>query len=201
MGQFSVQLNTLGVLQLTEASVDRMAGLIDDVMDFARGRLGGGITLNRTPAKVDLVLRQVVDELKTSHPGREIVCDFLLPQQIDVDASRIGQMVSNLLANALAYGDPKEPIWVRSGLENDQLTLSVINAGPPISQEAMKRLFQPFFRGEIRSNQQGLGLGLHIASEIAKAHGGQLAVESSPAKTCFTFAMPVCQSALKTDPQ
>jgi two-component system, sensor histidine kinase and response regulator len=183
------------VLQLMEASIDRMAGLIDDVMDFARGRLGSGIILNRAPTEVESVLRQVIDELKASHAGREIVCDLLLPQRIDVDVSRIGQMVSNLLANALAYGDPKEPVQVHSRLEDNKLTLSVANAGPPIPEEAMKRLFQPFFRAEIRSNQQGLGLGLHIASEIAKAHGGQIHVESSAIRTCFTFTMPVAPTA------
>jgi two-component system sensor histidine kinase/response regulator len=185
----------LEILQLMEASVNRMAALIDDVMDFARGRLGSGITLNRSPTRMESVLCQVIDELKTSHAGREIVCDFLLPQRIDVDASRIGQMVSNLLANALAYGDPKEPVRVQSRLDDHQLTLSVANAGLPIPEEAMKRLFQPFFRAEIRSHQQGLGLGLHIASEIAKAHGGQIHVESSAIQTCFTFTMPVALTA------
>jgi signal transduction histidine kinase len=55
----------------------------------------------------------------------------------------------------------------------------------------MERLFFPFWRGEVRPNQQGLGLGLYIASEIAKAHGGTLNVTSTPQLTCFTLKMPL----------
>ena len=68
---------------------------------------------------------------------------------------------------------------------------AVSNAGEPISQAAMERLFQPFFRGEVRRSQQGLGLGLHIASEIAKAHGGEITVASNDEETRFTFRMPI----------
>jgi len=67
--------------------------------------------------------------------------------------------------------------------------LAVTNAGPPIPAAALDRLFQPFFRGEARSSQQGLGLGLYIAFEIARAHGGTLGATSSPEKTTFTFRM------------
>jgi sigma-B regulation protein RsbU (phosphoserine phosphatase) len=67
----------------------------------------------------------------------------------------------------------------------------VANAGPPIPEKAMERLFQPFFRGEVRASQQGLGLGLHIASEIARAHGGSLVVHSDEAETRFTLTMPL----------
>jgi phosphoserine phosphatase RsbU/P len=72
-----------------------------------------------------------------------------------------------------------------------QLEIWVANGGKAIPPEAMERLFQPFFRGEVRPNQQGLGLGLHIASEIATAHGGTLTVDSSDKETRFTFRMPV----------
>lgn len=68
--------------------------------------------------------------------------------------------------------------------------LSVVNAGDPIPPDAIKRLFQPFYRGDAQASMQGLGLGLYIASEIACAHGGTLDVESSAERTCFTFRMP-----------
>jgi len=182
---------SLKVLQLMENSVDRMAGLIDDVMDFARGRLGRGMTVDPTLQQVAPILRQVVDELEAGHPQRTIVCDFAGPAPCKVDAGRIAQMVSNLLGNALTHGDPKAPIEVRLRTDQGRLSISVANQGPPIPPEAMERLFQPFFRGEVRASQQGLGLGLHIASEIARSHGGALSVVSDERETRFTFEMGV----------
>jgi len=181
----------LRVLQLMESSVDRMAGLIDDVMDFARGRLGSGIDLHRQVAPLEPVLRQVVDELEASEPSRIIRCEFALPEPISFDAGRIAQLVSNLLANALTHGDAKKPVDLHAATSDGQLELWVANAGDPIPPAAMNRLFQPFFRGEVRASQQGLGLGLHIASEIARAHGGSLEVQSNGDETRFTLKMPL----------
>lgn len=181
----------LRVLQLMETSVDRMAGLIDDVMDFARGRLGSGIDLHPRVASLQPILSQVVGELEASEPSRVIFCDVDLPEPTSVDEGRIGQMMSNLLGNALTHGDPKAPVRLHASMRDAQLTLWVANAGKPIPEAAMERLFQPFFRGEVRPSQQGLGLGLYIASEIAKAHGGALTVQSNEFETRFTFTMPL----------
>ena len=103
---------------------------------------------------------------------------------------RIGQLFSNLLGNALTYGVAGEPVTVTAKTE-DQFELAVCNAGNPIPPAAMERLFYPFSRGEVRPSQQGLGLGLYIASEIAKAHGGTIDVTSTPELTCFTLRMPL----------
>jgi sigma-B regulation protein RsbU (phosphoserine phosphatase) len=181
----------LGVLRLMETSVDRMAGLIDNVLDFARGRLGSGIGIERKVVPLEPVLRQVVSELEIDQPGRVIICDFNLADPVSFDESRMGQLVSNLLGNALTHGDPKQPVRLSAMVQDGQLQLSVANAGSPIPPEAMARLFQPFFRGEVRASQQGLGLGLHIASEIAKAHSGTIQVQSDSVETRFTLLMPL----------
>jgi sigma-B regulation protein RsbU (phosphoserine phosphatase) len=160
-------------------------------MDFARGRLGRGVGLRRGDAFLEPVLRHVVEELEADQPSRTINCEFDLPHPVHCDAGRIGQLASNLLGNALTYGDPKQPIRLHASATTSQLQLWVANAGPPIPEAAMQRLFQPFFRGEVRPSQQGLGLGLHIASEIAKAHGGTLGVTSDNEETRFTLVMPV----------
>ena len=179
------------VTELMEASVDRMASLIDDVMDFARGRLGSGIGLNRQTTLLEPVLRQVVHELETSQPSRVMTLDVEVPDPIFFDPGRLAQLVSNLLGNALIHGDPRSSIKVSAALTDGALELWVANGGAPIPPEALPRLFQPFFRGEVRPSQQGLGLGLHIASEIAKAHGGVLEVASDDVETRFTLRMPV----------
>jgi sigma-B regulation protein RsbU (phosphoserine phosphatase) len=178
------------ILTMIQASVGRMAGLIDNVMDFARGRLGSGIGLNSEPVELAPVLQQVVDELRIGVPDHTIETDFALAEPIVCDASRIGQMVSNLLGNALTHGAADRPVRIHGTTNPGELVIWVANDGRPIPPAAMERLFHPFFRGEVRASQQGLGLGLHIASEIARAHGATLSVDSSEEETRFTFRMP-----------
>jgi sigma-B regulation protein RsbU (phosphoserine phosphatase) len=180
------------VLQMMETTVIRMAGLIDNVLDFARGRLGGGITLSRDASRpLEPVLRQVVDELSAAMPDRVIETDFRIADPVNCDRSRIGQMVSNLLGNALTHGSPDKPVNVVASTGNGMFELWIANAGAPIPEAAMANLFEPFFRGQVRASLQGLGLGLHIASEIAKAHEGTLSVTSTADETRFTFLMPL----------
>ena len=116
--------------------------------------------------------------------------DFALTQPVVADPVRIGQLFSNLLGNALTYGAEGEPVTVTAKTE-DQFELTVCNAGNPIAPAAMERLFYPFSRGKVRPSQQGLGLGLYIASEIAKAHGGTIDVTSTPELSCFILRMPL----------
>ncbi|MEP6679342.1 MAG: PAS domain-containing sensor histidine kinase, partial [Betaproteobacteria bacterium] len=173
--------------EMIQRSADRMAGLIENVLDFTRGRLGGGITLNRTALEpLEPVLKQVIDELQIGQPGRRIVAHIELGEPVDCDRRRIAQLFSNLLANALTHGMPDQPVRVGAGTSDDGFELWVANAGEPITPATMERLFQPFHRGEARASQQGLGLGLYIASQIARAHGGRITVESTPAETRFS---------------
>jgi signal transduction histidine kinase len=183
--------NSLKIIDLMDGTVARMVGLLDDVMDFARSRLGSGISLNRQPIALEPVLRHLIEEVRAGHPGRRIDCEFALPEPVRADRGRIGQLVSNLLINAVHYGDPKQPIQVEATLQEGEFLVSVTNAGSPIPEGVMKRLFQPFVRGEGQPNQRGLGLGLHIASEIAKAHGGYLSASSMREKTCFILTIPI----------
>jgi len=179
------------ITQLIQGSVRRMGGLIDDVMDFARGRLGGGIALDRRPVDLEPVLAHVVDELRTAHPERAIASEFILTGGIVCDPDRLSQLLSNLLANAITHGSTDGPIRVSVHAENGEFTLYVANTGRPIPSEAMERLFKPFEREEVRASRNGLGLGLYIASEIARSHGGTLSATSTDAETRFIFVMPL----------
>jgi signal transduction histidine kinase len=179
------------MVELIQKSVARMAGLIDDVMDFARGRLGSGVTLRNSNDKLEPDLRQVVAELQASFPDRVIALEIAFDDPVVCDHARVAQLLSNLLGNALMYGATEKPIQVRVSADAAALEISVANAGEPIPPGALKRLFQPFARGAVRPSQQGLGLGLFIASEVARAHGGTLDVVSSAEETRFTFRMPL----------
>ena len=166
--------------------------LIDDLLDFARGRLGGGITLNRDASRpLEPVLEQVVDQLRTASAQRVIETNFEITEPVDCVRARLGQLVSNLLGNALTHGAPDQPVRVGAQTGGGELRIWVANAGEPIPASAMERLFEPFFRGDARDSRQGLGLGLHIASQIAQAHGGRIDVTSTLDETRFVFRMPL----------
>lgn len=179
------------LVAIVHKSVLRMSRLIDDVLDLTRGRLGGGIPLARdSDGSLATVLRQVADELVASWPQRRIDAEFDLREAVYCDHGRIGQLCSNLVGNAITHGAPDRPILVRGTAGGGVFRLTVANGGAPIPPATAERLFQPFFRGMAGPNQQGLGLGLYIAAEIARAHGGDLSVVSNPEETCFTFQMP-----------
>lgn len=168
----------------------RMIRLIEDVLDFARNRLGGGFVLQVTDEPLTPMLEQVVTELRTTYPERVIQTEFAAPRTPRVDRHRIGRMLSNLLGNALHYGAPNQPVRVRTEVADGVFALSVSNGGTPIPPEIAKDLFKPFFRGTDNPAKQGLGLGLYIAASIARVHGGTLTVTSTPEETRFTFRMP-----------
>lgn len=178
------------IVTLMQGSVIRMASLIDNVMDFARGRLGGGIDLVRQRVDITPTLRHVIDELQVANPDRQIVADLVVPELVDLDATRVAQLFSNLLANALTHGDPHQPVRVDAGLEDGAFKLSVANGGAAIPAAQQESLFEPFARPNGSADRQGLGLGLYIASQIAAAHGGQIEVTSTDTETRFNLIIP-----------
>jgi sigma-B regulation protein RsbU (phosphoserine phosphatase) len=183
------------IVSLVQQSVARMADLIENVMDFARGRLGGGLTVN--PRNTDLVpvLQHVLEELAIAWPKREIMAEFEVFGSVYCDGRRIAQLLSNLVGNALVHGAAEGPVRVQAHNRGSIFTLAVSNVGDPIPPEAMQRLFEPFTREDLRPSQQGLGLGLYIASEIARAHAGKLSVQSTTEETRFSLTIPAASAS------
>ena len=162
------------------------------MLDLTRGRLGGGLALERTDVRdLDACLRHVVDEIASRHPGREIRFQVTGQGVITCDRRRIEQVVSNLVANAIQHGDAHAAVDVELQYEPDALTIAVANLGTPISEDIRPRLFQPFARAASGEPRNGLGLGLFIVSEIARAHGGTVSVTScEPDGTRFMVRLP-----------
>ncbi len=147
---------TIRVLRLMGESVTRMRGLIDDLMDFARGRLGGGIGVDVVRGqRIEPTLSQVVNEIRSGNPDREIELRLDVSEPVDVDHARIAQMFSNLLGNAITHGSKDRTIFVDASIVDGVFKLSIANGGEPIPPETMERLFQPFYRGEIQPSSQG----------------------------------------------
>lgn len=184
------------ILSEMQSSAERASSLIDDVLDLARGTLGGGFAVDRNAdAPLTLTLEQVVAEMRTIAPDHKIESRIDIQENVYCDRGRIGQLASNFLSNAATHGSTARPIRIDAFTQADRFILSVANAGDRIPDHVRSRLFQPFFRGDARPSRQGLGLGLFIASEIAKAHDGTLEVSSTDAETRFTFTMPRAISA------
>ena len=175
------------IVKVISRSAQRMNELINNVMDFARARLGGGMVLDKKLVSLTPVLTHVADELKIIWSKREINTEFRLDELVECDSNRIAQLLSNLLANAITHGAQDKPVYVKAFLKDEVFELSVSNSGTPIAEDHIQKLFEPFTREDIRKSQHGLGLGLYIASEISRAHGGELIATSTRDETRFTF--------------
>ena len=171
----------------------RMSALIDDVLDFARARLGGGIGVDLTDVgDIDTGLKAVVDELQDAQPECEIISSISVNRSVRCDLKRLQQVASNLLANALTHGLPNSPVKFSAKADENDLVLVVWNAGEPIPAESLGKIFEPFWRHSVSASRNGLGLGLHICSQIARAHDGRISVTSTRAGgTQFSARFPL----------
>lgn len=191
LARINLDDRTQKLVNIIKDSSFRMNGLIENMLDFASGRLGGGINVSLTPDEdLEKVLYQVVEEIHAISPDKKLKLDFNIAHPIYADGKRIAQLFSNLLGNALAYSSVDSAIEISALTTEQDFKLCVANPGKKIPKAAMERLFQPFSRGEVKPNQKGLGLGLYISAEIAKAHGGTLEVSSDEERTCFTLTLP-----------
>ena len=179
------------IVTLMNGSLGRMANLIENLLDRARQRLGGGIVIERNSFEpLEPVILQIVSEMGAIAPDHDIECDIDLPQNVNCDRDRIAQMLSNLLGNAVTHGADGRSIRIVAKIVDDHFHLSVANEGKMVPVEKLPKLFLPFHQAASEENREGLGLGLYIASEIAKAHDGTLSVSSDHNQTEFTFRMP-----------
>ncbi|MFC5461423.1 ATP-binding protein [Massilia niabensis] len=187
--------DTRPVVERIRRSAVRMASLVDDVVDFTRGRMGTGIVMTMRDAAVDLTLEQVVDEMRGLYPQRVIEAAIAPGLHLHCDPERIAQLLSNLLKNALVHGSAHTPVSVSASLAGREFVLSVMNEGDELPQSVIAHLFKPYWRAASRSGSEGLGLGLYIVDQIARAHGGTIEVSSNGGTTAFVFRMADCVAA------
>ena len=129
--------------------------------------------------------------MEKSWASRERSHGTAVPTSNSVVSTRLAQLFSNLIGNALTHGEAGTPVAVAAEARDGCFSFSVANQGQPIPPHVIEKLFEPFSRGEPGESQKGLGLGLYIAWEIARAHGGRLEVKSTVEETRFTFRMPL----------
>lgn len=161
-------------------SAERAERMIADLLDFALARVGRGIGISLTSLDLHSFVIQSVDELRVAFPEATLLHQSIGTGSAHLDADRVQQIIGNLVANSVAYGDLQQPITITSRMEDDQAVVSVQNHGPVIPESLMAILFEPMTRGtEADSEVRSVGLGLFIVREIAKAHGGDVSVSSS----------------------
>jgi signal transduction histidine kinase len=177
------------IVERIRRSTTRMAGLVDDVVDFTRGRMGSGIPMNLREAEVDGTLEQVVDEMRGLYPQRAIEATIAPGLLLRCDPERIAQLLSNLLKNALVHGSDQAPVEVAAAMTGGEFMLSVANEGRELPQAVIDGLFKPYWRAASRSGSEGLGLGLYIVDQIARGHNGTIEVSSKGGTTVFRFRM------------
>ena len=173
------------------SSSQRMSGMIEDLLDVTRIRQAGGLALQPAPADMQALVERVLDEIRTSFPQRAIDCTLEGELAGNWDGERLCQVVTNLVGNAVHHGSETEPVQVLvDGRCPDTLVLEVANGGT-IAPDLLPHLFDPF-RGRERApgRQQGLGLGLFIAHQIVRAHGGRIDVSSQDGVTRFRVLLP-----------
>lgn len=176
-------------------SAGRMMGMVDDLLDFTQTALGVSLPISPSPIDLGELATHIVEEVGTVHRNRQVT----LSREGDLsghwDPERIGQMLSNLIGNAAQHGLPGSPISVEVGEDDDGAVLRVRNQGQPLPEQALQTLFSPLRQGTGRragdhTGSSGLGLGLHIAREIALAHGGPIQVDCADGTVTVSVRLP-----------
>lgn len=182
------------IVERVVRSADRMSRMITQLLDFTRARYGVGIPVERVRCDLYDICREVVEELRTTHPDRVIALSFAGTGEGEWDQDRMAQVFSNLVGNALQHSREQTEVAVRMSGEGDEVCCSVRSQGEPIPEDKRAALFDPFRRGPTHrrdSATQGLGLGLFITKHILAAHGGRIDVTSTvEGGTVFEIRVP-----------
>ena len=174
-------------------SVNRAERMIADLLDLALARVGQGITLSPSTVDLHAFVGASVDELRMTFPEATLVHQTVGTGNAWLDADRVQQIIGNLVANSVAYGDLQHSITITSRVEQDHAVVSVKNQGPVIPDSLMDVLFEPMIRGaKTGTDSRSVGLGLFIVREIVRAHNGVVSVNSMPESgTTFTATFPM----------
>lgn len=184
---------------------DRATEILSHLLDLTRARLGSGLPVVREHTNMEFIARVIVEEIRAMHPDRTVTIEVSGNTEGEWDKPRIGQVLSNLLGNAVQYGFKDVPISLVVKGDGDAVIVSVHNHGIPIAPEAVNHIFDSLTRGNDYDEEKypsmfNLGLGLYITKEIVTSHHGMIDVKSTEKEgTTFTARLP--RTALLDDEQ
>jgi signal transduction histidine kinase len=171
----------------------RMQQLVDDLLDFNRLQLGLRRRITTAASELEAIARQEIQELRAAYPQREVELQCQGETLGAWDVKRVQQLLSNLVVNALTHGTPDTAVKVMLTSDPKEVRIKVTNHGLVIDPVLLSEILRPLQRGALEAElaaNDGLGLGLFIASEVAKGHGGHIEVASSGTETVFTAVLP-----------
>lgn len=177
-------------------STDRATRILNDLLDLTRTSFGTDIPVAKSKTDMAVVCQEIADELRAINADRRIEVSHAGDAVGSWDPARMGQVLSNLLGNALQYSQAPSPVTVRvDGTDSNTVTVSVHNLGTAIPPAKQKLIFQSWMRGqdakEPPEHGTHLGLGLYIARLVVEAHGGEIAVSSNEEEgTTFSLQLP-----------
>jgi PAS domain S-box-containing protein len=180
-------------VQLVVRNVDRMVKMLEWLLAYTQTEFGGGLSLEKGFTDLEQICRDAISDVQTSRPDSEICFKAEGDCRGVWDRTRLTEVAVNLVGNALKHGEPGQPIHVLARDEGEQIALYVHNSGPPIPNELIPVIFEPFRRAENQggSIEGSFGLGLYIVREIIAAHDGTVEVSSSLAEgTTFIVHLP-----------
>jgi sigma-B regulation protein RsbU (phosphoserine phosphatase) len=176
-------------------STRRATRMISDLLDFTAARIGTGLKVRVVPFDLHATVTEAVEELMLAFSGRALRHSHIGTGECCGDADRLSQLIGNLVANAMAYGDKEGTVTVQSSIQPTSYSVSVHNDGPAIPDSVQSKLFEPMVRGVTEGeSRRSVGLGLFIVRQIAEAHRGIVSVASTDI-TGTTFEATIPRSA------
>ncbi len=188
------QSSTYRYLEKTQQHIDRLTGLINDLLDVTRIQ-AGKLMLHKTEFDIDNLMTEVIEDNQAITTTHTILKKNTIHQKISADRNRLHQVLENLLMNAIKYSPQSNKVIVKTEVKRRNVIVSIQDFGLGIPKHQLSRVFERFFRGQGQTSDQflsGVGLGLYISSEIIKRHKGQIGVESKVGKgSTFYFSLPL----------
>jgi signal transduction histidine kinase len=168
----------------------RLQALLNDMVDFSRSNLGLGIGIVPSAVDVGTLCAETIDEIRGSYPDARVELSVVGECDGHWDGQRVQQLIANLIVNAIHYGKREEAIRIAVTGEETDVCIEVANRGPPMDPGTLLQMFEPLKRGIVDADQPGLGLGLYIVREVARAHGGTAEARSDAKNTVFSVRLP-----------
>jgi signal transduction histidine kinase len=186
-------------LAVVDRNSERLLQLVGDLLFVAR-LTGSTIELEKAPVDLTSLARHSLEVAQPFAESRSLALELTSVGRtvVDADAGRIGQVIDNLLSNALKFTPSGGSVWLRIAADDEEMRMEVADTGMGITAADQEHLFERFFRSSeaLRQAIQGTGLGLSIVRALVEAHGGTIQVASeNEVGTTFTVVLPVAQDA------